>query len=583
MDIAWARNMYKTMSIYDIPMRVVHYDRVSSDSDEQLNSLNNQNLFNEEMIKNNPNWTYVGKYVDEGISGISTKNRKDFNRLIQDAKAGLFDFVVTKEISRFARNILDSIRYTRELLQYGVCVFFQNDNINTIEEDSEFRLAIMASVAQEESRKLSSRVRYGHSVSIKNGVILGHDIYGYVKKDKKSLEYDEHYKPMIEFIFQKYANEELSTNKLSDVLYEMGYRSFKGGKIDSNVIKHIIRNPKYKGYYCGKKVQITNMFTKKQKFLTEDEWIMYKDYESIPPIISEELWERANFILNKRGSIVKSRNTSLNNLENKFTGKIICSEDGEAYWLKSKTSRNKRIPGDNPKWQCHQKSKKASTCNSIAMYENELLPIIMDIINKVDLTDDVIKEYIELYKTITSNDDSQKQISSLKADIVRINLKKDKILDYNLDGKISDIEFEKRNNDFNKQLEEIELQLEKLMSNGNIENNLDDLLKNINHIFSQIKNVTPSDLNRRMIDKLFEKIIARPISKTQMELTFVLRNGETESAFYPAYCKDDFMLQSGHITKTIVPKCNKTFARNYNKYDTTKYFVTFDYSAVLIL
>ena len=184
MDITRARQMYRTMSIHNMPLRVCHYDRVSSDTMEQLNSLANQNYFNEETIKNNPNWKYAGKYVDEGISGVSTVKREDFQRLIEDAKLELFDLVITKEISRFARNILDSIKYTRELLSYGVFVWFQNDNINTIEEDSEFRLAIMASVAQEESRKLSSRVKYGHSVSIKNGVILGHDIYGYKKKDK---------------------------------------------------------------------------------------------------------------------------------------------------------------------------------------------------------------------------------------------------------------------------------------------------------------------------------------------------------------------------------------------------------------
>ena len=113
MDITWARQMYRTMSIFNMPLRVCHYDRVSSDTEEQLNSLANQNFFNEETIKNNPNWKYAGKYVDEGISGVSTVKREDFQRLIEDAKQGLFDLVITKEISRFARNILDSIKCCR--------------------------------------------------------------------------------------------------------------------------------------------------------------------------------------------------------------------------------------------------------------------------------------------------------------------------------------------------------------------------------------------------------------------------------------------------------------------------------------
>ena len=127
MDIHSIRHLLKIKSIYDIPLRVTYYARVSSESDEQLNSLGNQITYYEDLIKRNRNWTFVPGYIDEGLSGISTKKRENFNRMIEEAAEDRFDLVITKEISRFARNTLDSIQFTRQLLGYGVGVFFQND------------------------------------------------------------------------------------------------------------------------------------------------------------------------------------------------------------------------------------------------------------------------------------------------------------------------------------------------------------------------------------------------------------------------------------------------------------------------
>ena len=142
MDIHEIRQKIKISSIYDIPMRVTFYARVSSEKDEQLNSLDNQISYYTDLIKNNKKWTYVNGYIDEGISGISTQKRENFHQMIADAKIGMFDLIITKEISRFARNTLDSIKCTRELLNDGVGVFFQNDNINTLDEDNETAKAI---------------------------------------------------------------------------------------------------------------------------------------------------------------------------------------------------------------------------------------------------------------------------------------------------------------------------------------------------------------------------------------------------------------------------------------------------------
>ena len=147
MDIHMIRQELKRRSIYDLPLRVTYYARGSSESDEQLNSLGNQISYYENLIRRNSAWTFVAGYIAEGLAAATTKKRDNFHRMVEDARAGLFDLIITKEITRFARNTLDSIQYTRELLSAGVGVFFQNDNINTFDEDSELRLTIMSGIA----------------------------------------------------------------------------------------------------------------------------------------------------------------------------------------------------------------------------------------------------------------------------------------------------------------------------------------------------------------------------------------------------------------------------------------------------
>lgn len=185
MDLYTIRNVLNTgKTIYDIPLRVTYYARVSTEKDEQLHSLSAQVRYYTELIQNCSNWTYIEGYVDEGLSGTSVRKRESFLRMLDDARAGHFDFVVTKEISRFSRNTLDSIQYTQELLSYGVGVLFQSDNINTLMPDAELRLTIMSSIAQDEVRKISERVKFGFKRAIENGVVLGNSkIWGYEKQE----------------------------------------------------------------------------------------------------------------------------------------------------------------------------------------------------------------------------------------------------------------------------------------------------------------------------------------------------------------------------------------------------------------
>ena len=159
MDLYTVRNnIMKGVPLQELNLRVCFYARVSTDKDEQLHSLQSQISFFNDYISKVPNWEFIGSYIDEGISGTQVKKREEFLRMIEDAKKHKFDLILTKEISRFSRSTLDSIMYTQKLLSNGVGVYFLNDNINTILPDSELRLTMMSSIAQDEVRRLSERV-----------------------------------------------------------------------------------------------------------------------------------------------------------------------------------------------------------------------------------------------------------------------------------------------------------------------------------------------------------------------------------------------------------------------------------------
>ena len=202
------------MEYYKV-LRVGLYERVSTlEQSTKGYSIETQKANLEEYCKDH-NMKIVDHYTDEGISGTSVKNRDNFLRMIKKKKQGKLDLIVTKEISRFSRNTVDSIKYTEYLLKNGVIVYFLSDNLNTIQEDAEFRLTIMSSLAQDEVRKLSERVRFGMRRSIDSGVVLGcSNIYGYVK-DKGKLIIDEKQAEMVRLIYDKYANTNVGLLKIS--------------------------------------------------------------------------------------------------------------------------------------------------------------------------------------------------------------------------------------------------------------------------------------------------------------------------------------------------------------------------------
>lgn len=553
MDIHSIRSQLKMKSIYDIPMRVTYYARVSSESDEQLNSLGNQVTYYEDLIKHNRSWTFVPGYIDEGLSGISTKKRENFNRMIEEAAEDKFDLVITKEISRFARNTLDSIQFTRQLLGCGVGVFFQNDNINTLDEDSELRLSIMSSIAQDELRKLSSRVKFGHAQAIRDGVVLGNNrIFGY-QKDKGRLVIDEAEAPMVRELFELYATGEYSMKQIEVIFWNKGYRNSRGNRLSHTTMSNMISNPKYKGYYVGNKVKVIDMFTKKQKFLPPDEWIMFKDEtgEIVPAIVSEELWEKANAILRKRSDDVKSRQGICNHA-NLLTGKLFCPCCGAPYYRRE--SRDKQ-GNKNSKWVCSGKIKNgADSCASFPIYEEELKPILFEVFQETEAdANAMLEEYLRMYQSLDGSG-VQGKIESVEQRMDLVSKKKAKLLDYNVTGKITDNEYLQRSRDCDREMEGLQQELLELQRQ--LESK-EDFRKHMESIRAVMRNAQ-QDANRQIvskefIDKYIDRIFVTPQEDGSMRLEIKIFTGEAcEKYLEKLKNTTNFESRTGHTFKKMI-------------------------------
>jgi site-specific DNA recombinase len=547
MNVHAIRQEMKLKSIYDIPLRVTFYARVSSEKDEQINSLDNQIAYYTNLINENKNWTYVTGYIDEGLSGISTAKRENFHNMISDAKSDKFDLIITKEITRFARNTLDSIQFTRELLSYGVGVFFQNDNINTLDEDSELRLTIMSGIAQDELRKLSSRIKFGHSQAIKNHVVLGNSrIFGYEKKDKK-LIINESEAEMVRELFKLYATDEYSMKQIEEIFWKKGYRNHNGNKIAHSTMSNTIANPKYKGYYVGNKVKIVDMFTKKQHFLPPEEWVMFKDEtgELVPAIVSEELWEQANSVLKKRSKDVKDRQ-NLCNHGNLLTGKIYCTHCGAAYYRRE--SKDKQ-GNKNSKWVCSSKIKNgADSCPSFAIYESEIKPILFDVFKETShIAEDLVETYIEMYKSLDSDMELSKKIEALKNQIETENKKKIKLLEYNVNGDIGDKEYLQMNAACKAAIEGAEHELSELyesqMSKEDFKNHIDSIRSVLR---TAEKDAAKGIITKDFVDKYIDKIYATP-EYDEVKLEIKIFTGETSEKYLSR-----LRVRSGHISKKMI-------------------------------
>ena len=327
--------------------KVAAYCRVSTDNEDQANSFESQQRYFRQYIERNPDWELYEVFADEGISGTNTKKRKEFNRMIACAKNGDFDLIVTKEISRFARNTLDSIFYTRDLKKHSVGVIFMNDNINTLDGDAELRLAIMSSIAQEESRKTSERVKWGQKRQMEQGVVFGRSMLGYDVKDGK-MYINEDGAKVVRLIFHKFVNEGKGTHVIARELREEGIKPMRVKEWQNTVILRVIRNEKYCGDLVQKKTYTPDFLSHEKKYNRgQEEFVIIKDHHE--PIISRELFDKANRILDEKSLSQEGKAKHSNRYP--FSGKIKCGRCGASYVARYK---NRKDGSRYKAWRCYE-------------------------------------------------------------------------------------------------------------------------------------------------------------------------------------------------------------------------------------
>lgn len=550
-----------------IKLRVTYYSRVSTDHLEQQKSLKNQIEHFDETIRNNKNWIYVQGYVDDGISGTTDYKRDNFMKMINDAKDGKFDLIITKEISRFSRNTLDSIKYTRKLLSYGVAVLFVNDNINTALPDSELRLTIMASMAQDEIRRLSERVKFGMNRAIKNGTILGNDmLYGYKKnRITGNLDIIPQEEKVVKELFSLYAINNYSITKIVKIFNNNEIKTRQNKKWCTSTLSRMLKNPKYKGYYCAKKAEIVDYMTKKVKIIPKDEWILYEDKIKIPPIIDENLWERANNRLNASYKFDNYQNNKIL-YQNRYplSAKIYCAIHNEVF------HRRKQCKSCNDiTWLCAKYLREGkNACDSPNIRESEIYTIFDDILKVLEIRmTNVSNILLELYKSNIKNNDINNKISELMIQRDKIIIKKDKLLELNIEGNLSNSEFNTRNNECNRKLSIIDENIVLLeQSNQNFDENQKKNKKLEKIIQKKIKD---SKSKNKLIELLLDRIIVSKINDNKENV---------ELKIYLNFSKSFLEKEAPNL---ITTKKDYEFKRGYNTTGTRRY--TIKYSVILVV
>lgn len=402
--------------------RVAAYARVSTSSDEQLNSIDAQKSYYEEYIRKHKNWIYVGLFADEGISGLSHYKRTEFNRMIEAAESGRIDLILTKSISRFARNTVDTLTHIRRLKERGVAVYFEKEDINTLDAKGEFLITLLSSMAQEESRSISENVKWGIRKRMADGIyhVPYSRFLGY-KKGESTLAIVPNEAAAIRYIYYLFlagrtAKYIASLLSKSDISTSYGLKSW-----DPSVIVSILRNEKYCGNALLQKTYITDFLTKKAKKNQGElpQYFIEHDHEGI---IDVDIWNEVQSLLDKRDKSYSGFYV--------FSHELVCSICGGNF---IRRTRYYKSQPEEPVifYYCHNKFNKSCKCKNIYVHEADLYEIFSEAVYslikakfkkvkavvkdalKMCLPEEKLQSAIDFLPLAMSNDNSGQRLSDV--------------------------------------------------------------------------------------------------------------------------------------------------------------------------
>ncbi|MCL2352255.1 MAG: recombinase family protein [Firmicutes bacterium] len=479
-------------------MNIAAYCRVSTDKSDQLNSLETQKQFFADYTKKTGG-NLVRLYADEGISGTKIKNRKEFLQMMADAEHGVYDMIVVKDISRFARNTVDLLQNIRRLKALGIETQFLTANMTSM-GNSEFVLTIFGALAQEESANTSKRVKFGKRMNAEKGRVPN-IVFGYDKKqgDYFNLAINEKEAAVVRQIFQWYTEEGYGASKISNKLNEWGQKTKRNSLWSQNAVCRILTNELYTGQVINGKQEVTDFLTGRRTNRDETEWLI-TDRPDLR-IVEPEVFEKAQQIMKSRGQVFKAEHERQSN-KYLFSTLIKCKECGWSFRRTERTYRNTYI-----RWVCSgHNGRGANICpNAYATDEDTLIAALQNyfaeiIKKKKNVLRHVVGEFERIYKAKDENVGYEKELA---AKLDKLTKTRERSMDMYTDGLITREELNERIGGARKEIERLENELKMVSYNLNRADQLENIL---NTTFKEIESIT--DI-RRMTNAQLKRIVQR--------------------------------------------------------------------------
>ena len=479
-------------------MNIAAYCRVSTDKADQLNSLEAQKEFFSEYTKRTGD-TLVRLYADEGISGTKIKNRKEFLRMMADAEHGLFEMVVVKDISRFARNTVDLLQNVRKLKSLGIETQFLTANMTSM-GNSEFVLTIFGALAQEESANTSKRVKFGKKMNAEKGRVPN-IVYGYDKTigDYFNLTINQEEAQVVRQIYQWYTKEGYGAAKIANMLNEKGLKTKRNCKWSQNATCRILTNELYTGKIINGKQEVSDFLTGQRKEKDETEWIVVERPEL--RIIDAETYEQAQEILRSRHDAFNISHERQGN-KHLFSTLIKCKECGWSFRRTVRTYKNTYV-----RWVCSgHNGRGADSCpNAVAVDENELIEVLQEYFAEILKQKKKVIRYVvgEFQRVYKAKDEHLEYEKELTAQLSKLQKIRQKYMDMYADDLISREELNEKIGGMRKEIERLENELKMVSYHLTKGEQLEAVL---NSTFQQIEDI--ADV-RQMTNEQLKRIIQK--------------------------------------------------------------------------
>ncbi len=518
-----------TGTIINGKLKTCAYARVSSDSEDQKNSYESQLKYYRTKINSNPLWNFVEVYADEAISGTLDYKRDNFMRMIQDALEGKIDLILTKSVSRFARNTVDSLKYIRKLKEKNIGVYFEEEGINTLEMSGELLITILSAVAQQESETISSHVLLGLKMKKERGEIIAFNkCLGYkYNYETKTMEINKEEAEIVKYIFNRYC-EGIGATNIAKELTKSKYKTPRGSnKWCESTIRGILKNEKYKGDVLqGKTFTLDPISHKRLSNMGEvDKYYTENHHEAIIP---KEIFDKAQKILNTRcGTRQKGKRRNNLSMKYPFSSKLYCGFCGTVLVRRNlypNTNYSKRV------WHCMKYVKEGKKyCPRCKVIGEEIIENCFMEAYKILCYDnkEIINKFLNRVNNVIKENNSEILIHKLEMQKDEIKQKLNKILELTMDGTIEKSIYKNKKEEFNKEITKIEEQQEQLESELEDEKRIDTGIEKIRNIFQNETIIEKFD--KDVFDTLVYKVIIGEITKNGEEdpyaIKFIFKSG----------------------------------------------------------